>query len=207
MDSYYGYLIAANFNGYTFYNVSNTSNALTLVSALFLQEVFEEKEHQLFIDCLYAFYLISFLFAGKIKVFPNKSPKEDFNRFLEVFFSFYELVITQLGHKTTSTQFQKLKKKLISKLEIFFMMFHYNKRINKYFDTLKEPKEFFNRLFNSARSPSQKIFFAKYETSKHHTSFSQVEEEMLFDVAPGDILLKYLFLGNNPHELTSTLIA
>ena len=30
---------------------------------------------------------------------------------------------------------------------------------------------------------------------------------MIFNVDPGDILLKYLFLGNNPKELTSTLIA
>lgn len=211
LDTYYGYLISANFNGYTFYNISNTSNALTLVAALLLQEVFEEKEEQLFIDCLYAFYLISFLFAGKIKEFPQKSLQEDFNRFLELFFSFYELVISQLGHKISANQFPKLKKKLIKKIEVFFMMFYYNKRISKYFtiSTTSEDTsfEFFNWICNNSRSSTQTLFFNAQEESKYRSSFSQMEEMMLFDIAPGDILLKYLFLGNNPYELTNTLIA
>jgi hypothetical protein len=69
-DVYYGYLSASNFNGYKFYNVSNTSNALVLASSLYLAEVFEEEQDELFIDCLYALYLLSFLFVARIKVFP-----------------------------------------------------------------------------------------------------------------------------------------
>jgi len=35
-DTYYSYLVAANFNGYKFYNISNTANALVLASSLYL---------------------------------------------------------------------------------------------------------------------------------------------------------------------------
>jgi hypothetical protein len=41
-DLYYSYLAAANFNGYKFYNVANTSNVLVLSLSLYLQDVFEE---------------------------------------------------------------------------------------------------------------------------------------------------------------------
>lgn len=69
-DVYYGYLSASNFNGYKFYNVANTSNALILASSLYLSEVFTEEKDELFVDCLYALYLLSFLFVARIKVFP-----------------------------------------------------------------------------------------------------------------------------------------
>jgi hypothetical protein len=69
-DVYYGYLSASNFNGYKFYNVANMSNALVLAASLYLSEVFRDEKDELFVDCLYAFYLLSFLFVARIKVFP-----------------------------------------------------------------------------------------------------------------------------------------
>jgi hypothetical protein len=206
MDIYYGYLSAANFNGYKFYNTANTANAMVLALSIYLEEVFDEKEDNLFVDCLYAFYLLSFLFTARIKVFPGKSDKEDFNWFVELFFDFYRVVLVQLKQKISKEQFAKLRKKLISKLEIFFLMFHFYRRINQFFAYQSNEQDYFTRLFGERFSPAQKEFLSTYATTKHLPKVSLSEEDMLFEVAPADIHLKYLFIDNDPHELITHLV-
>lgn len=207
IDTYYAYLTAASFNGYKFFNISNTSNAITLVSALFLEEVFTEKENQTFINCLYSIYLINFLFASQIKVFPNESQEADFNRFIEVFFSFYETISLQLNHKTPVKSFQDLKKRLMSQLEVFFLLFHHVKRLNSYFSYQSNKNDYFQRLFWDNPSSAQKVFLTTYHQTKHQTSLSQVEEAIFFDLSPADIYIKYLFLWNSPHDIVNNLIS
>ena len=205
-DLYYSYLAAANFNGYKLYNVANTANTLVLALSLYLQEVFEEGESVLFVDCLYAFYLLSFLFAARIKVFPGKSEQEDFNRFVELFFDFYSIVLVQLKSKVPKPQFSVLRKKLLSQIEIFFLMFRYYRGINQMFSYQSSDKDYFTWLFGEQLSVAQKAFVTTYAETKHAASVSLLEEDMLFEVAPADIHLKYLFLENDPHLMVSTLI-
>ncbi|MDR2415342.1 MAG: hypothetical protein LBD75_01695 [Candidatus Peribacteria bacterium] len=206
MDIYYGYLSAANFNGYKFYNIANTANAMVLALSLYLQDVFDEKEDQLFVDCLYAFYLLSFLFTARIKVFPGKSDQEDFNWFVELFFDFYGVVLGQLKHKVSKEQFANLRKKLITKLEIFFLMFYFYRRINQFFAYQANETAYFTRLFGEHFSPGQREFLSTYANTKYTPKVSLSEEDMLFEVAPADIHLKYLFMDNDPHELVNHLI-
>ncbi|MDR2541500.1 MAG: hypothetical protein LBD11_07250 [Candidatus Peribacteria bacterium] len=206
-DTYYGYLSASNFNGYKFYNVANTSNALVLVVAMYLQDAFGEGEDQLMVDCLYAFYLLSFLFVSRVKIFPGRSDQEDFNRFVELFFDFYGSVISQLKHKITKEKFKTLRKKLISKLEVFFLMFHFYRRINPFFAHQSRENEYFTWLFGERFTVGQKSFLANYEYSKSSPEISLEEEDMLFEVAPADIHLKYLFLDNDPHDIVDLLIS
>jgi hypothetical protein len=42
---------------------------MTLLCSLYLYEAFD-KDEALFVDALYTFYLLTFLFAARIKVFP-----------------------------------------------------------------------------------------------------------------------------------------
>ncbi len=207
LDEYYAYLAAANFNGYKFYNVANTANALVIAAALYLTEAFKDEEPEIFIDCLYAFYLMSFLFASKIKVFPGNSLQEDFNWFVDLFFDFYQVVLSQLKHKYSQVRFAKLKKKLLSQLEVFFLMFHYYRRLHQLFDAPVSDQEYFRRLFGDEFSASQRAFLTTYETTKFSTQMNLLEEEILFEVAPTDIHLKYLFLEHNPHDIIATLIS
>jgi hypothetical protein len=206
MDIYYGYLSAANFNGYKFYNIANTANAVVLSLSLYLQDVFDEKENQLFVDCLYAFYLLSFLFTARIKVFPGKSDQEDFNWFVELFFDFYGVILVQLKHKVSKEQFAQLRKKLITQLEIFFLMFYFYRRVNQFFAYQSNETAYFTRLFGEHFSPAQREFLFTYANSKYSPKVSLSEEDMLFEVAPADIHLKYLFMDNDPHELVNHLI-
>jgi hypothetical protein len=168
--------------------------------------VFKDEKDELFVDCLYALYLLSFLFAARIKVFPGKSDQADFNRFVELFFDFYGIVLSQLKHKITKEQFAKVKKKLIAKLEVFFLMFHYYRRINQFFSYQSEESDYFLWLFGEQPSPGQKSFLKDYSQNKYVPHISFTEEAILFEVAPADIHLKYLFLDNDPHLLVSHLV-
>ena len=205
-DVYYGYLATANFNGYKFYTIANTANALVIASSLYLEEVFEGEEHQIFVDCLYAFYLLSFLFVARIKVFPWNSEQEDFNRFIDLFFEFFSVVTIQLKHKISKEHFKKLKKRLMTKLEVFFLMFHFYRRLNQFYSYQSPEKEYFTWLFGERFSSTHKNFLATYTITKNSPIFSLLEEEILFEVAPADIHLKYLFLENDPHEIAIHLI-
>jgi hypothetical protein len=85
-------------------------------------------------------------------------------------------------------------------------MFHYYRCINQFFSGQVPEKDYFNWLFGDQFSPLQKAFFATYAETKHSPTISLLEEDILFEVAPADIHLKYLFLENDPHLLVSTLI-
>ena len=85
-DTYYSYIAAANFNWYKFYNIWNTANALVLLCSMYLYEAFEKSEDTIFVDALYTFYLLSFLFAARIKVFPWLDEKQDFQWFVDLYF-------------------------------------------------------------------------------------------------------------------------
>ena len=88
-DAYYSYIAAANFNGYKFYNIWNTANAMTLLCSLYLYDAFDKWEESVFVDALYTFYLLTFLFAARIKVFPWVDEKSDFQWFVGMFFPIF----------------------------------------------------------------------------------------------------------------------
>lgn len=96
---------------------------------------------------------------------------------------------------------------MLSQLEVFFLMFHYYSRLNQLFSYQSSDKDYFAWLFGDQMTPSQKSLLTTYDITKYSTKISLVEEDILFEVAPADIHLKYLFLENDPHELVHTLIS
>ena len=43
---------------------------MTLLWSLYLYDAFDKGEENIFVDALYTFYLLTFLFAARIKDFP-----------------------------------------------------------------------------------------------------------------------------------------
>ena len=211
-DAYYSYLSAANFNWYKFYNVWNTANALTLLSALYFYDAFSDvKGDGVFVDALYAFYLLSFLFASRIKTFPWESEESDFNRFVDLYFNFYEIIISQLKHKISKKSFQDIKTKMLIHIEIFFMMFYYEKRVScLYMDLHKNnlmSGEFYQWLFWSHPTEIQKRFIINADAISVNSKIWDIEQNLLFEFAPADIHLKYLFLWTDTDDVVSSLIS
>ncbi len=210
-DIYYSYIAAANFNGYKFYNVGNTANALALMIALYFSQEFDEWENQIFVDSLYAFYLLSFIFAWRIKVFPWKNEKEDFQWFIDLYFNFLEVVSIQLKHKVTKKRFQEIRTKLLTHIEVFFMMFYYEQRLNQIcltWDKVNSSNvnDFYQWLFWQQLSATQKTFVENVDTIVYDVKFGPIEQELLFEIAPADIHLKYLFLDTDASEVVSSIL-
>lgn len=211
-DAYYSYIAAANFNGYKFYNIWNTANAMTLLCSLYLYESFDKEEENIFVDALYTFYLLTFLFAAGIKVFPWIDEKSDFQWFVDLYFNFFEIVISQLKHKISKDSIQKIRTKMLVHIDIFFMMFYYEKRVNcLYVNYDKSSKSYYNEfyqwLFWPQLSIVQKNFLQNRDKITIDSKFSAVEESLLFEIAPADIHLKYLFLETDVWDVVSCLIS
>lgn len=211
-DAYYSYIAAANFNGYKFYNIWNTANAMTLLCSLYLYESFDKWEENIFVDALYTFYLLTFLFAARIKVFPWEDEKSDFNWFIDLYFNFFEIVTSQLKHKISKENIQNLRTKMLVHIDIFFMMFYYEKRVNGiYIDSDRLSKNYYNEfyqwLFWTQLSVIQKNFLQNREKITIDSKFSEIEENLLFEIAPADIHLKYLFLETDVSDVISCLIS
>ena len=211
-DAYYSYLASANFNWYKFYNIGNTANAMTLLCSLYLHDAFEDWEESIFVDALYTFYLLTFLFAARVKVFPWLGEKEDFQWFVDLYFNFFEVVTAQLKHKIKKWYVQQLKTKMLVHIDIFFMMFYYERRVNKLY--LWESKnsngyynDFYQWLFWPQLSIVQKNFLQNKDKIVIDSKFWEIEETLLFEIVPADIHLKYLFLETDVREVISNLIS
>ena len=81
-------------------------------------------------DAIYTFYLLTFLFAARIKVFFFFFEKSDFQWFIDLYFNFFEIVASQLKHKIDKIQIHRLRTKMLVHIDVFFMMFHYMRRVN-----------------------------------------------------------------------------
>ena len=91
-------------------------------------------------------------------------------------------------------------------------MFYYEKRINKlYIDSDKLNKshydEFYQWLFWPQPSVIQKNFLLYRDKIATNSKISEVEETLLFEIAPADIHLKYLFLETDTWDVVSCLIS
>ena len=211
-DTYYSYIAAANFNWYKFYTVWNTATAMAILCSLYFYDCFEKwEDDQLFMDALFSFYLLTFLFAAKIKVFPWIDEKSDFQWFVDLYFNFYEVVISQLKHKATKKRLHELRTKMLTSIEVFFMMFYYEKRVNKLYITWREEEkyteEFYQWLFWTQPTLLQKNFIQNSKNIIYDSKFSEIEEWLLFDVVPADIYLKYLFLDTDISDVVLNIIA
>ena len=211
-DTYYSYVAAANFNWYKFYNIWNTANAMTLLCSLYLYDAFDQSEESFFVDALYAFYLLTFLFAARIKVFPWIDEKSDFQWFIDLYFNFFEVLIWQLKHRVTQERIRQIRSKMLEHIDIFFMMFYYEKRvsclyINNYRWKKNYVNEFYQWLFWSQPTAVQKNFLQNVDEIINNSSFWEIEGSLLFEIAPADIHLKYLFLETNVWEVVSCIVS
>jgi len=202
IDLYYWYCASANINWYRFLNPTNVWNNIALITSIYTRDCFESEEQDFFLNFLYATYLLFFIFSAKIKNFPYDKKEDNYNRFIELFFNFYEFIFQQTGKKPEKEKFLEIKKRLLNKVEIFFFLFYSYQRYNNLFNTEQIPdNEFYKRLFTDEIKINQWIetkdlieSLQKYSTK---TTFSQLENKLLQYILPADILIRYLFIDTN----------
>ena len=211
-DAYYSYIAAANFNWYKFYSVWNTATGIVLLCSLYFYDLFDKERECVFVDVLYAFYLLTFLFAARIKVFPWMDKKSDFQWFVDLYFNFLESVISQLRHEIPRWYLKKLRTRMLEHIDVFFMMFYYEKRVNNlYIDSSKtnekEINEFYQWLFWSQVNIVKRKFLQNIDKITHDSNFWDIEQNLLFDVVPADINIKYLFFDTEIGNVVSKIVS
>jgi hypothetical protein len=74
--------------------------------------------------------------------------KSDFQWFVDLYFNFFEIVTSQLKHKISKENIQKLRTKMLVHIDIFFMMFYYERRVNGlYIDSDKLRRNYYNEFY------------------------------------------------------------
>lgn len=212
IDFYYWYCASANINWYRFFNPSNIANSITLITSIYTKDCFENEEQELFLNFLYTCYLLFFVFSAKIKNFPYTKDDENYNRFIEVFFNFYEFILEQTGKKIDRNKFINIKKKLVNNTTIFFLLFHSYKKHNTLFSKEKfENPDFYKRLFQDEIKKDQQNIISEFseniEESSKKTTFSQLENKLFQYILPADILIRYLFLDTNISLIIENIIS
>ncbi len=202
IDMYYWYCASANINGYRFFNPTNVGNNITLVTSIYTKDCFEDEEQDFFLNFLYTTYLLFFVFSAKIKIFPYKTKQENYNRFIEVFFNFYEFIFQQTGKKIEKSKLTAIKKKVLDKADILFFLFYSYQKYNNLFTKEQFPdKEFYQWLFSDEIKGDQQTiiddFSQNIQIYSTKTTFSQIENKLIQYILPADILIRYLFLETN----------
>lgn len=212
IDLYYGYCASANINWYRFFNPANVGNNITLVTSIYTRDCFENEEQNFFLNFLYTTYLLFFVFSAKVKNFPYQTKEENYNWFIEVFFNFYEFIFQQTGKKPDKATFTKIKKKLLSKVEVFFLLFYSYQKYNNLFTTQQFPDdEFYKRLFADELKNDQlailEDFTQNIQIYSTKSTFSQIENKFLQYILPADILVRYLFLDTDMMLIIESIVS
>jgi len=212
IDLYYGYAASANINGYRLYNPSTIWYGLSLVAPFYVYKVFDGFDSKYFIHFSYTILLLTYVFASRIKVFPNNSDNDDFNWFVDLFFSFYEIIFLQTNTSYDKKLVQKLKKKLLTDSDVFFMLRSVYKRLNNVFDVnINEEKEFYDRLFHDEKKEQQyssviQEFVKNANYFSRKSDFSLIEKKILPLILPADIIIRYVYNDVDPYILIFNLV-
>jgi len=209
---YYSYCAASNLNGYRFFNCANISNSLTLITSIYTKDIFLKYGQDAYLNFLYTSYLLSFVFLSRIKIFPHKNREDNYNRFVQTFFHFYEFVFSQTGKKITKEELAKIKKDVLNASEIFFPLFATYQRLN---ETFTNPditdKDLYSWIFYDELKGDQKNIVAEFiENYQKYTSqanSSSVETKIMQFILPADILIRYMFLDMDMFLVTETIIS
>lgn len=198
VDFYYGYAASANFNGYRFFSPSNIATSISLIAALYTRPAFKGKSEQLFLYFLFTIYLLTFLFQARLKVFPSTDDKENYSWFIDLFFSFYKVVLDQAWIEIGAMEMDALKQKLLQHIQVFFMLYYVYQSIG----TCIQPhgiseKEFYGWLFydelkKGDYQPLVKDWVDHSDEYAKSSSFNTTERKVMHLVLPADILLRYL---------------
>lgn len=206
LDNYFAYCVAANLNGYTFYSPANLANAMTMLAAVYFKEALEDMPEHFFVQALFSTYLLSFSMIARIKVFPKGKESEQFNWFVELFFDFYKMTFKHLDTKISKDEFETVKKGLLNQTAFFFLLYHFYKKLN---DLLYQNNDNDHLDWLFGKNSKDKLigaFRSNYHTTQTIPNFSPLEQSVMVNVWPSDILIKYLLGTSDPFIAVDTII-
>ena len=202
-NMYYSYINVANLNGYTMYSPWNIWTALSIVIAQKLAHKFPRDKRKVWYYFLMTVYLMTYIFACRIKVFPysikdTKNSQKNFSWFIKVFFSMFELAARQWSDDVSKQDIEKLKQELLQELEVFFMLYRVFQKIATIYQKNMNETWFYTWMFNEWEKDikTQHIvddFIKNHSAYTKIGQFNKLDEVLLQIVLPNDILIKYIY--------------
>lgn len=199
IDHYYAYDVVAQMNGRHFYAPGNLATVVCFVVARQARHIWAKYDRSLAYCIILSTYLLTFLFAARLRVFPDQSKEERHNRFITVYFSFCALVARQQWVETETKEFQDLKKELLHEVDLFFFLDYFYQKMNGLFfwKTIDE-KEFYQRLFgDESRNKEYKqyieTFISNRETITKEPQFWWWDTVLGKLIFPTEVPIKYIF--------------
>jgi len=206
------YVAISTLRGYQSFSISRSSFMVTLISSLFLEEIFDEDEDDLFYYCLCSVNLLSYFFYFQIKIPPTPYKKEGFNRYFQFFFNFFEKILQKILPDFSKERFNDLKVKFLEQYELFQFLFVYYYRVSNMFscysgvldnhDNLDRMIYYFGEMYEELK------VFTNDQRKKDSVSpeFFDYEEDLLGKIGPYDLLLKGLFANVKTKTFVRTFV-
>ena len=213
IDIYYAYNSSANFIGYKNYSPNIIATWLSMFFAAQTIQLFEDEDDILFNHFIYTIYFLVFIFVSKIKVFPKKSKKQQFDRFVKLFRSFYEVVFENTGKELKPKDLQRIKLLLTDDINIIFSLFHSFKHLSEYFYVINDDnKELISWLLagelqHKTHEKQSKQYIELYQELCQTPHFSTLEKKIIDLIVPADILIRYLFSDGEGKIISQHILA
>lgn len=199
IDIYYAYNSSANFIGYKAYSPNIMATGLSMFFAAQTIDLFEDEDDILFNHFIYTIYFLVFILVAKIKVFPKKDTKKQFDWFVKIFRSFYEVVFENTGKTLSPDDLLRIKTLLANDVKTMFALFHVFKDLSEYFYVVDDDdQELISWLLawelqHKTHEKYTKQYLELYKNLRHTTSFNSIEKKIIDLVVPADIIIRYLF--------------
>jgi hypothetical protein len=212
IDAYYAYGVVGQLNGWNYYAPGNLAVPASIVLARQAKHVWQKYDRSYGYTCIMAAYLLTFLFVGRIRIFPEWTQQERYQWFVDLFFEFYLLVARQQGTVIDDEIFAQLKKDLLLEVQIFFFLFYFYQKVNALFArSFLAPKEFYSWLFadelkNIDYKQTIETFVANWEKITVETHFGGGDVNIGKLLFPTDIQLRYLLQGDEGHTVVDHLL-
>lgn len=204
VDFYYWYAAAANLNGYRSFAPWQIAHAVALIASTYCLDVSEKYEQYYTTQYIYAVYLLTFVFESRMKQFPSGTQKEQFSWFIDVFFSFYEHVLSQTGKKVSPRIVSEIKQHLLTEhIELFFWLYYFYRyageslHIHDVTDYHFFWRLFYDELKSGDFQAIAQDFLEHCEKTVHQTSFTTTEKNVMPLLFPADLLIRYVLEGDN----------
>lgn len=199
IDIYYAYNSSANFVWYKSYSPNIIATGLSLLFAAHTIHILEDEDDIYFNHFIFTIYLLVFIFTAKIKIFPQGTQQEQYDRFVNIFRSFYEHVFENTGTSIDTKTYNHIKTLFFDEIKTLFALFYIYKDLGNYFSIIDgEDTEFIKRLLagdfhHKIHETITKQYVEVHQDLCRTTSFGNLEKKIIDLILPADILIRYLF--------------
>ncbi|USN57418.1 MAG: hypothetical protein H6766_03080 [Candidatus Peribacteria bacterium] len=207
-NDYYGYLIAAQYNGKGFFSPTFVSTHVTLYSATLLAPLLRDESEDVLIHTMVMIYLMPLLFVTHIKRFPSSlTPKEQYNRFVTLCLEVLCFVIEEEDEHALQTINHVLNHES-SVLRNLVVICHHAEQlfplssdtIPSYRDRMLDP-----HIFDHS-DEAVALFLDTYEAQSIDPTITDYEEEIMTMLFPNDFSIRSLYDQVNVFDTINSII-